>query len=307
MSSATTAFPYADGETVLKVSGVNKFYGDKHILRDVNLEIKNVTRPGIIQGQVCTIVGRSGGGKSTLSKIIANLLKPDSGEILISNGPSSGLRPVKRGEVGYVFQNYLVYDHLTVQGSLLLAAYQGKYGEHLHQSNRPNAFKRWYRWVLDQKDLQERAGSYLEMFKLAPHVDQYASELSGGQKQRLAVLSQVLCSHKTLILDEPFTAQDFEMKMEMCELIMKVAQFDDFETIIPITHDIESALWISDHIYPLGLEKDDKGERKPGSTMFQPINTARAGLAWHDRSILRDAQFHAMVQEIRYVVLPNIE
>jgi ABC-type sugar transport system ATPase subunit len=115
-------YSYELRETLLKLSNVNVAYDGVPILRDVNLEIRNIVRPGMEQGQVVALVGPSGMGKTTLFRILAGLMKPDSGEILV--GPEQ--RPVERGMVGVVAQNYPLFHHRTVRGNLLVAGKQAR-------------------------------------------------------------------------------------------------------------------------------------------------------------------------------------
>jgi polar amino acid transport system ATP-binding protein/sulfate transport system ATP-binding protein len=114
-----TAYAYEFRETLLRVEHVSKSYGDSQILRDVNLEIKNIVRPGMTQGQVVALLGPSGVGKTTLFRILAGLEEPDDGLVLVEDG-----RPVERGMVGVVAQSYPLFAHRRVLGNLAVAGRQ---------------------------------------------------------------------------------------------------------------------------------------------------------------------------------------
>ncbi len=294
---------YIADETILSVINVSKEFDGKVILRDVNFEVKNIKRPDITQGQIWSILGKSGAGKTTMAKIIAGLLQPTTGEILINDEK----RPIKKGEVGFVFQDYISFDHLTVLNNLLLAAYQGIFREHAEKGGIKNLARRFNAWFFNKKILKEKVDQYLEIFKLKEHLDKYPCQLSGGQKQRLAILMQALCSSQFIVLDEPFSGQDPEMKQKACETIIKVGQINELETLLIITHDIECAVWVSDTLLPLGVEKDPETKiDKPGSTVFKPFDLAERGLAWQDASVCRTKEFVELVQEIKYHWFPNM-
>ncbi|MBI5733272.1 ABC transporter ATP-binding protein [Candidatus Jorgensenbacteria bacterium] len=294
---------YTVGETILKVQGVNKEFGGHVVLRDVNFEIQDIRRTGITQGQVFSILGKSGAGKTTVASIIAGLLKPTSGTVIGKDG-----KPIRQGEVGFVFQNYINFDHVTVRGNLLLSAYQGMFREEAADSFNPKMIlKRFLTWIFNKKILWEKVEQYLDLFDLRIHVDKFTCELSGGQRQRLAVLCQVLCSSEFIIFDEPFSGQDPEMKEKACEMLIKTSQLDEYKTLGIITHDIDCAVWVSDKLLLMGKETDTAtGKPKPGSTVFKPYDLAEHGLAWQDAEVLRMPQFRDLVDEIKYSWFPNM-
>jgi ABC-type sugar transport system ATPase subunit len=296
--------PYTVGDTILEVVGVNKAFNGNVVLRDVNFEIPDVVRPGVVQGQVFAILGKSGRGKTTLARIIAGLLEPTSGEIRMG----SARNPVRPGEVGFVFQNYMTLEHLTVFSYLMVSAYLGVYREESDGPFNPGKVaKRLLAWILQRKELKDRVEKYLDMFDLRQHVDKYPCELSGGQRQRLAILSQVLCSSKFIIFDEPFSGQDPEMKRKACEALIKTAQLDEFQTLGIITHDIACAVWVADKLLFMGKESDPATQEvKPGSTVFKPYDLAAQGLAWQGSEILRTKEFRDLVDEIEYSWFPNM-
>ena len=296
--SVITPKPYRLGPPILTVEGVNKHFGEKVILRDVNFRVNRIDRPGIeSQADVISILGRSGAGKTTLGQIMAGLQLPTSGQVLVN---SEG-RPLKRGEVGFVFQDYLAFDHLTVKGNLMLAAYQGLFREHAHEHTFKDFGARFQTWLFNKKLLWEKVDENLDMFSLREHLDQYPCELSGGQRQRLAILVQVLCSSRYIVFDEPYSGQDPVMKQKACEMIIKMSQMGGFSTLFVITHDIPCAVWASDTLLFMGKERDPETKQfKPGTTVFAPFSLAEHGLAWQDAEICRTPEFNQLVQTIQY-------
>ncbi len=297
-TARAVATPFTTNGIMLAVNNVSKVFGKHAVLRDVNFEIPNIHREGMEQGQVWSILGGSGKGKTTLCKIIAGLIEPTTGEVRVGKDN----RPIEPGEVGFVFQNYLGFDHLTVRDYMTLSAYQGVYGP-LHLKD---IMKRQWAWWAKRGEFWDRASYYIDMFQLTEHVDKYLSELSGGQQQRAAIVSQILCSSRYIVFDEPFSSQDPEKKHKACKTLIKVAQLDEKQTLLVITHDIRGAVWVSDTLLPLGVEKDGEGREKPGSTVFQPYSLAERGLAWRDESILRTPEFNELVQEIEFEWFPNM-
>jgi ABC-type nitrate/sulfonate/bicarbonate transport system ATPase subunit len=296
---------YEIGPPILRVENVSHAYGEKLVLRDVNFEIPNIMRrkDGIEQGQVWSFLGLSGAGKTTLANIIAGLIQPTAGQVLIQ--PEN--RSVRPGEVGFVFQNYIAFPHLTVHQNLLVAAYQGLWREHANIRNLKDLPQRLYSWIFAKKVFKEQVEQYLDMVQLREHLDKYPYELSGGQKQRMAVLMQVLCSSRYIVLDEPFSGQDPVRKQKTCEMLIKVSQLNELQTLFVITHDIDPALWVSDTLLVIGREKDpDTQEWKPGNTVFRPVSLAERGLAWQDFSICTSRAFTELSHEIKYEWFPKM-
>lgn len=300
--------PFSINGQVCEVRGVSKKFPtsdgkEKLVLRDVNFIIPNIHRDGLEQGQVWSFLGLSGRGKTTLAQIIAGILKPTTGQVLVNNEK----RPVRPGEVGFVFQKYIVFENMTVQENLMYAAYQGKYRQHAEHLSLQNLVERFIAWNFRKGEIRERAEQYVGPFNLTNELDQYPHQLSGGQQQRLAVLMQVLCSSQFIVLDEPFSGQDPQNKLAGCETIKMVAQMGEQQTLIIITHDVDCAVYVSDTLLPLGYEKDpETGKFKPGATVYKPYSLAESGLAWRDPSILRMPAFSKLVNEIKYDWYPNM-
>lgn len=257
----SSSFAYERGEPLLTVTNLNVSY-DLPILRDLNFQITDLKRPGLTQGQKVALLAPSGMGKTQLFKRLAGLEPPSSGTILI--GPEQ--KPVKAGMVGVVPQNYLLFDHHTVEGSLYLAA------------------------KMREKDSAKAKAKVLEVledFGLTSKRHAYPSELSGGQRQRVSIAEQLLSSNHFLLMDEPFSGLDIIMKKKVCDIIDTVASRDELNTIIFSTHDIESAVMIADTILILGRDTmqdqlhDDRTYKAAGAKLQKVIDLIDRDLAWH--------------------------
>ncbi len=261
------------GATVLKVSEVSKSYGKDLILKNVNVEIKDVHRQGFTQGQAVALLGPSGVGKTTFFRLLAGLETPDSGSILVEQ---AGL-PVERGMVGVIAQNYPLFEHRTVLSNLVLAARLG--GRSGAQPGRD---------ALD----------YLKRFGLEGQRDKFPTQLSGGQRQRVAIIQQLLCSDHFLLFDEPFSGLDPIAEESVCELIREMAQTDELKTFVIVTHDIPAALSVCDTVWLLGRDRDERGNPIPGSRIQQTYDLIGRGVAWHggDRTT---PEFTGVLREIR--------
>src|SRR5258708_3015846 len=112
---------YSKGEKLLQVKDISLYYDNKCMLCDINFDIDDIIRPGIQQGQVVSLIGRSGIGKTQLFRILSGLQKPNTGRILVRGGNPWTLRPVQAGDMGVIFQNYYQFGWRTVEQSLKLA------------------------------------------------------------------------------------------------------------------------------------------------------------------------------------------
>lgn len=254
-------------EILLQAKDVNLFYGDKQILRDINFEIKNIVRPGVQQGQVVSLIGRSGIGKTQLFKLLAGLQQPTSGEVLIHKD-----QKVRAGDMGIIFQNYYLFEWRTVSASLMLAARKNP------------LLKGKEKEIIDQ---------YVENFHLKDHLHKYPQQLSGGQRQRVSIIQQLLKGSDFLLLDEPFSGLDVLMLDRVVELLLKVSLSDELKTLIIVSHDIATSVAISDTVFILGAE-----EGKPGATIVKEIDLIERELAW-EREIAGRKEFVETIGEIK--------
>ena len=260
---------YALEELLIKAENVSLRYGDKQILRDINFEVRNVTRPDILQGQVIAMIGRSGMGKTQLFRIISGLNKPTTGKILIN----SDQHEVTPGEVGIVPQNYILFQHRTVYQNLKLGiSHCGK--------------------KLSEKDSDGTIKKYAEEFGLTEHLQKYPSQLSGGQKQRVSIIQQVLTDNEFILLDEPFSGLDSLTIIKVIDLLIKVSTLNELATLIIVSHDIANSLAISDTAWVLSKEAD-----KEGATITQKYDLKEMGLAW-DPGIKERSEFQQLVSTV---------
>jgi polar amino acid transport system ATP-binding protein/sulfate transport system ATP-binding protein/NitT/TauT family transport system ATP-binding protein len=258
---------YTKQEVILKAENVNLSYDGKTILRDINFEIKNIVRPGLKQGQVVSLIGRSGIGKTQLFKLLSGLQKPTSGSITIHDN-----KEVKAGDMGVIFQNYYLFEWRTVYNSLLLAAGQNN----------------------DLKGKEKEAiEDFALHFDLKEHLRLYPQQLSGGQRQRASIIQQLLKGSDFLLLDEPFSGLDVWVLDKVVDLLLDVSLSNEMKTLIIVSHDIATAVAISDTVFILGNVED-----KPGATIKKEIDLIERGLAW-EKVIKQQKIFMDTVEEIK--------
>ena len=264
---------YEFKETLLKVANVSVNFGTEPILRDVNLEIRNLVRPGVDQGQVVGLLGPSGMGKTTLFRVLAGLDAPTSGVVLVEK---EGL-PVRKGMVGVVAQNYPLFAHRTVLGNLLVA------GDHSG---------------LGRDKVKEKALGLLARFGLTAQASKYPSQLSGGQRQRVSIAQQFMCSEHLLLMDEPFSGLDLLAQENACDFIREMARSDDLKTFILVSHDIRAVCSVADTIWVLGRDRDANGAVIPGARIQAEYNLVDRGIAWQP-NVTERPEFAALLREIR--------
>lgn len=263
----------------LKDVGLN--IDGKQILKHVNATVLDVIRPDVKQGQVVSILGKSGIGKSQLLRLLAGLTTNNdhvkvTGQVLV--GREQLL--VHVGNVGMVAQNYPLFEDRSVLDNLLIAAKKAGHG----------------------KKAKERSEFYLERFNLADKKDDYPGQLSGGQRQRVAIAQQLVrveaCKSKFLLLDEPFTGLDPLMLDEACHLISEVALLDEEMTILISSHILSASVMISDTLWLMGRPKHEDGTSTQWATIVEEVDLIKRGLAWHkDVSLMKE--FGECVAELR--------
>ena len=268
---ATT--PYSFGKTLLKIDNVSVEYDGRPVLNGVTAEVQDIIVPGRVQGQVVGILGPSGCGKTTLFRVIAGLHAPTSGRVSV-NGFD---RPVKAGEVGVVAQSYPLFEHRTVLGNLMLGAKKKE---------------------KDPKVAHDKVMEMLREFGLEDKYNLYPAQLSGGQRQRCAIIQQILCSEHFLLMDEPFSGLDLIMLDKTAELICKVSNRDELNTIIVVTHDVTAACTVADHLWLMGRAADESGKALPGSRIVKQYNLIDRDLCWNP-GITGTVPFNDFVREVK--------
>lgn len=266
-------YEYKKEGVLLKIDNVSLTLGENTILRTINAIIEDTKRPDVTQGQVIGLLGPSGVGKTKLFEILAGLLKPTSGRVILGEQEI----PVQVGQVGVVAQKYPLFMHRTVLDNIVVAGLQ-------------TGMKR--------AQAKEKAIGLLKRFGLETHAGYYPAKLSGGQQQRVAIAQQLICSENFLLMDEPFSGLDPGNKDEVCKLILEVSNMSEKNTIIVTTHDIETAIEIADTLIILGFERDSNGQLIPGAVIRATFDLIEAGLAWHP-DIRNLPRYGKVVREVR--------
>lgn len=250
-------YKYELHEQLIQLDNLRLKLGGRQILDGVSATVLNVVRPGLQQGQVISFLGPSGVGKSQTFWAIAGLNPLDSGQVLLGTPPV----PVKPGDVGVVTQHYKLFGHRTVLGNLLVAAKQRG---------------------MSAEEGKQRAMELLTRFGLADRASSWPKELSGGQRQRVAIAQQLICSDLYLLMDEPFSGLDVVMRDEVVRLIDELSSLDEHRTIIVITHDIRSAVRISDQLWLIGRDRDETGKVISGAKIQEEVDLKERGIAWRE-------------------------
>jgi sulfate transport system ATP-binding protein len=205
----------------IEIRNVSKQFGDFHALRDVSLDIES--------GELVALLGPSGCGKTTLLRIIAGLETPDTGSILFSGADTTQVH-VRERQVGFVFQHYALFRHMTVFENVAFGLRVKPRG--LRPSDA----------VIRQKVME-----LLGLVQLDWLAERYPSQLSGGQRQRIALARALAVEPKVLLLDEPFGALDAKVRKELRRWLRRL--HDDLHvTSIFVTHDQEEALEVADRV-----------------------------------------------------------
>lgn len=250
---------YREEDTILYVDNISIGYDGKTILKDINIVEKNVVRDGYEStGQTIAFLGRSGRGKSTLFRALTGLIKPMSGQILITDLSTDDVDDAKilsEGDMGFVDQKYTLFRHKTVYQICQYA---------LRKS------------TLSKEEKHAEIIEYLTEWGLLEHKDKYSCELSGGQRQRTAIIEQMLSSKHFMILDEPFSGLDVGNIEKVKTSFDKILNTHEHNTIIFSTHDIKLAVELADSIYVIGNPEGVTDY----STMLKHYDLKKMGLAW---------------------------
>jgi len=224
----------------IKIAGVGKRFGDFIALEDIDLDIAT--------GELTALLGPSGGGKSTLLRIIAGLEVADSGSVEIEGVDATGL-PAQKRNVGFVFQHYAAFRHLSVAGNV---------GFGLKVRKRP------------RKEIAARVKELLELVHLSQFADRLPAQLSGGQRQRMALARALAIEPTVLLLDEPFGALDANVRKELRAWLRRLHDEVHVTTVF-VTHDQEEALDVADRIVVINQGRIEQ-VGPPDELYDQPIS-----------------------------------
>ena len=207
--------------SIISLQNVNKWFGDFHVLQDVNLEVKKKER--------IVVCGPSGSGKSTMIRCINRLEEHQEGNIIVDgNEISENTKDIEkiRAEVGMVFQQFNLFPHLTVKENITLAPI----------------------WVkkMPKADAEQLAMQQLEIVKIPEQADKYPGQLSGGQQQRVAIARSLAMKPNIMLFDEPTSALDPEMIKEVLDVMVDLAEGG--MTMIVVTHEMGFAKTVADRM-----------------------------------------------------------
>jgi sulfate/thiosulfate transport system ATP-binding protein len=202
------------------VDSVSKRFGDFVALNDVSLSVRD--------GSLTALLGPSGGGKSTLLRVIAGLERPDEGKVLIA-GEDATSKPPQRRNVGFVFQHYAAFKHMTVAKNVAFG---------LTIRKRP------------KEEIEDRVDELLKLVHLDGFAHRYPSQLSGGQRQRMALARALAVQPRVLLLDEPFGALDATVRKELRAWLRRLHDEVHVTTVF-VTHDQEEAMEVAEQIVVL--------------------------------------------------------
>jgi len=208
----------------ITVKNITKKFGDFVAIDNVSFDIEH--------GQLVALLGPSGSGKSTLLRVIAGLETPDSGEIFLTGAEATEV-PTQKRNVGFVFQHYALFKHMTIWENIAFGLQVRK---------------------LPKEKIKQRVDELLRLVQLVGYGGRYPSQLSGGQRQRVALARALAPQPKVLLLDEPFGALDSKVREELREWIRRL--HDEMHvTSLFVTHDQEEALEVSDKVVVINKGK----------------------------------------------------
>ena len=210
----------AGKDCMIKLENVNKSFGDLHVLKDVNLKVK--------EGEKLVIIGPSGSGKSTTIRCMNFLEQPTSGSVWIDGEEMTQKNRIRliRENVSMVFQQFNLYPHMTVLKNLTMAPVMLK--------------------IASKEEAEETAYHYLEVVGLKNKADAYPPMLSGGQQQRVAIARSLCMKSKIILFDEPTSALDPEMVQEVLDVMIRLSRQNI--TMVVVTHEMGFAREVADRI-----------------------------------------------------------
>ncbi len=246
MSDASIQHQTVLGDVIIELKDVNKWYGEFHVLKNLNLSVR--------KGEKVVIIGPSGSGKSTAIRCINRLEEHQKGQIIVDGieltGNLKNIDAIRR-EVGMVFQQFNLFPHLTVLENLTLAPM-------------------WVRKI-PRKEAEETALYYLNRVRIPEQAMKYPGQLSGGQQQRVAI-ARSLCMKPTIMLfDEPTSALDPEMVKEVLDVMVQLAE--EGMTMLCVTHEMSFARTVADTM--VFMDRGEIVERGDPRNFFDNPQNAR--------------------------------
>jgi general L-amino acid transport system ATP-binding protein len=236
-------------EPIIELRHVDKWFGDFHVLKDLNLEVK--------KGERVVVCGPSGSGKSTMIRCINRLEEHQRGQIKVAGieltADVKNIEAIRR-EVGMVFQQFNLFPHLTVLQNLTLAPI-------------------WVR-KLPRKEAEDLARLYLERVRIPEQADKYPGQLSGGQQQRVAIARSLCMKPEIMLFDEPTSALDPEMIKEVLDVMIELAR--DGMTMVCVTHEMGFARTVADTM--VFMDRGEIVERGPPAEFFAKPESDRTKL-----------------------------
>jgi general L-amino acid transport system ATP-binding protein len=248
MSATAKAAAVATRPTI-EMRNVNKWYGEFHVLRDVNLTVE--------KGQKIVICGPSGSGKSTMIRCINRLEEHQKGKIIVDGVElTNDLRNIDavRREVGMVFQHFNLFPHLTILENLTLAPI-------------------WVRKT-PKKEAEELAMHYLQRVRIPEQANKFPGQLSGGQQQRVAIARSLCMKPKIMLFDEPTSALDPEMVKEVLDVMVGLAH--EGMTMMCVTHEMGFAKAVADSV--IFMDRGEIVESNPPAEFFAHPKSDRTKL-----------------------------
>ena len=224
----------------IEVRDVTKRFGDFNALDSVSVEVPS--------GSLVALLGPSGSGKSTLLRVVAGLEQPDAGEVLL-DGVDITRVPVERRGIGFVFQHYAAFKHMTVRRNIAFG---------LEIRRRPRL------------EVRERVDELLELVQLTGLAERYSAQLSGGQRQRMALARALAVQPRVLLLDEPFGALDARVRSELRAWLRRLHD-EVHVTSVFVTHDQEEAMELAERIVVMNRGRVEQAGH-PRELYEQPAN-----------------------------------
>ncbi len=244
----TTIDAVRSKDAVIQIAGLNKWYGDFHVLKDIDLTVD--------AGEKIVICGPSGSGKSTLIRCINALEEYQSGSLTVDDREIREVKDIRRvrAEVGMVFQQFNLFPHLTVLENLSLAPIWGR--------------------KVPRREAEITALKYLERVKLPEQADKYPAQLSGGQQQRVAIARALCMNPRIMLFDEPTSALDPEMVREVLDTMVELAESG--MTMLCVSHEMGFAREIANRI--LFMDEGRIVEQNDPSRFFEQPESERLRL-----------------------------